>query len=211
MCAITIRNSLQVFLILTLSIFSLPHFLVLIENGTGAQNCRGPAAVSKDRAWRQGAEVTVNINPSNNLTSEQKDAIKQGFINWQNSNGSGGNNSGVTFVFTESATNVTGQKDKVQVNIQQPAASGPSAEAGLYDGQTYGPNADYLISAYINLSPGITSAAALTEKAAHEIGHTFGLHNCVACSSTESIMSPAPSATDPNAVRGIAVPLPAII
>lgn len=67
--------------------------------------------------------MTVNINPNNNLTTEQKNAIKQGFINWQNSNDSSGNNSGVTFVFTESATNVSGQLDKVQVNIQQPASA----------------------------------------------------------------------------------------
>jgi hypothetical protein len=170
-----------------------------------AQNCPGPATVSKDRAWLKGRQVTVNINPNNNLTTDQKNAVKQGFINWQNNNGSDGNDSGVTFVFEESTTDVSGQLNKVQVNIQQPT-SGPFAEVGLYDGTTYGPNVDYLVSAYINISPNVTSADALTEKIAHEVGHTFGLHNCSNCSSTQSIMSPAPSATDPNATRGISAP-----
>jgi hypothetical protein len=207
MSAIAFRKSVEPCLILTLGFFSLVYILVLIENDSEAQNCSGPATVSKDRAWRQGAQVTVNINPNNNLTTEQRNAIKQAFTNWEESNSLSGNSSGVTFVFTESATNVAGQKDKIQVNIQQPTTS-PTAEVGLHDGQTYGPNADYLISAYINLSPNVTLPAALTEKTAHEIGHTFGLHNCSTCSSTESIMSPAASATDPNATRGISGPTP---
>lgn len=170
-----------------------------------AQICAGPAIVSKDHAWRQGAEVTVNINPNSNLTTEQKNAIKQGFINWQNGNGPSGNNSGVTFIFTESSTSVAGQQDKVQVNIQ-PTITGGFAEVGLYAGRSHVPPTDYLTSAIITVSPDVTSAAALTEKIAHETGHTFGLHNCTNCPLTQSIMSNAPSATDANATRGISGP-----
>lgn len=144
----------------------------------------------------------MNINP-NNLTTEQKNAIKQGFINWQNSNGSSGNNSGVTFVFTESSTSVAGQQDKVQVNIQTPITGG-HAEVGLYLGRSNVPPTDYLRSAIITVSPNVTSPAALTEKIAHETGHTFGLHNCDSCSFTQSIMSGAPS--DPNGLRDISGP-----
>lgn len=50
--------------------------------------------------WPQGATVTVYIDPSYN--TDQTNAIKAAFTNWQNSTGPNGNSSGVTFTFTTS-------------------------------------------------------------------------------------------------------------
>lgn len=60
--------------------------------------CSTPEKLARTNGatWGQAAKVTVVINPSDFQTAEQRQAIQQGFITWQNAH----QNSGVTFTFT---------------------------------------------------------------------------------------------------------------
>lgn len=91
----------QLCLTIGLLICAVILLLNVVERRGCAQGCIVyPPQDPRDFAWRHGAHVIVNINPNNNLTSEQKEAIKCGFKMWEAANGRYGNNSGVTFDFT---------------------------------------------------------------------------------------------------------------
>src|SRR5215470_7863636 len=65
-----------------------------------AQSCTNPPTQSSTTAWPKNASVTVNIDPTAYPTQGERQAVQTAFTNWQNSNGSTGNGSGVTFSFT---------------------------------------------------------------------------------------------------------------
>lgn len=101
-------TSLAILLGLSLSIaIFAPLMLRVGAQGTPPTNCppaatptqcSNPGSQTKKQTWPQGANVTVNIDPSYNTT--QRNAIVQTFQNWQSAGGSSGNGSGVSFTFT---------------------------------------------------------------------------------------------------------------
>jgi hypothetical protein len=131
-----------------------------------------------NRAWRQGAEVRANIDPS--FSQEQRQAIQQTFQNW-----SGAADSGVTFTFTFNSEPVSGE-NSYQVNKQTPSTGGQAETGGSAT------EADRL-SAVTNINPGVTNTTALKHAISHETGHTFALGECTGCAASSSAMNPYPS------------------
>lgn len=132
--------------------------------------------------WRQGAELTVNIDPS--FSPDLKEAIKAGFRNWEGANGSTGNNSGVKFVrFTENLTPSTAPGTIQVTRSTQMTVGGQVNPVVGADG--------YVSRATIFIASCLTDTISMTGTIAHEIGHTFGLENCVTlpCGSGKTIMA----------------------
>src|SRR5438105_5008984 len=61
--------------------------------------------------WPQSAHITVVFAPGQ-FTDDEMNAITRGIMSWQNTNGPGGNGSGVTFEFT------VGTDPSGQINTQ---------------------------------------------------------------------------------------------
>lgn len=163
--------------------------------------CTNPGSLGRTSAWRQGAQISVNISslPSN-LQSCMLGAINA----WNQANGSGGNSSGVTFltptfnqtpvINLNSQNQITGSGTNVlQINYGQPnfTPSYPNepAPAGLERGQSDGTNR---INGVIVVNSSATNCAAITQTLAHELGHTFGLDECSGCAAGSSVMNSVP-------------------
>jgi hypothetical protein len=105
-------------------------FMAVITNVTAQQQCQNPPTQGQNTAWRSGATVTVNIDPTFN--AQQRQAIQTAFTNWANAGGSG-----VTFTFTFNSTPASGANTH-QVNNQAPSCGSTcQAETG---GTTSGGN-----------------------------------------------------------------------
>lgn len=123
----------------------------------------------------------MNIDP--NFSQLQRNAIEAAFTNWQNASG---NNSGVTFSFTYNSTPATGANTH-QVNRQTPSIGGQAETGGTANsGNTHRD------TAYTNIDSQVTDLTALTQVMAHEIGHTFGLTDCLICAAGTSVMNLPP-------------------
>lgn len=66
--------------------------------------CYPPLSLARTNgaSWPRGTNVTVFIDPDG-FSALENVAIRDAFINWQNSNRSRGNNSNVTFTFVSGA------------------------------------------------------------------------------------------------------------
>jgi hypothetical protein len=132
--------------------------------------------------WPQGAEVTVYIDPRYN--TNEANAIKAAFTNWENSRGASGNSSDVTFNFT--STQGSGNYRFSVLKDDAPVA-GVRAEV-----TNFSASQSRLQSATVKINPGVTNLMALTNAMAHEIGHTFGLGECETeseCRDDSTVMS----------------------
>lgn len=157
----------------------------LMGGATAQAPCRNPpvAADTGGATWPRGQEVTVFVRTGDFPTQQERDAVAAAFANWQNANGAGGNNSDVTF--------------RIMVVDELPAP-GPFQHRVLRD-------AGAVSGAFTNIShsggiierastplhPDITDPNVITDVLAHEIGHTFGLGDCVfpTCTAGDSVMA----------------------
>ena len=128
--------------------------------------------------------MTVYINSNDFQTTDEQNAIKQAFTNWQNSNAN--TNANVTFNFV-----VTPNPPYPQQINQYTVHRGPSDGDGM---SSIGTNdaTRQVTNASTAIDPVLTDLNMITDTMAHEIGHTFGLGNCPYpdCVSGGSIMGP---------------------
>ena len=174
------------FLIASCLLFLISRPMAAMQSG-----CTNPPTLLAGRAaaWPQNASVAVSISTS--FTTEQIVAIQNAFINWQNSSG---NTSGVTFVFTNPPPGA------LPFTVDRIQPSGGQGETG---GQTNGTNR---ISAFTNIDPQVTDPTAMTQVMAHEIGHTFGLDDCLTCAAGTSVMTLPPCCNFNETTIGRAAP-----
>jgi hypothetical protein len=142
--------------------------------------CSSPPRQSSPNGatWPQGAVINVAINP-NDFTIEQQAAIQDAFTSWQNSNSSSGNNSGVTFVFSASTSKPPG------TNVQY--VHREHTQTGAASALSFSGNDMQSVSTGIDTT--MTNADAIRNAMTHEIGHGFGLGDCLDCAQGSSVMS----------------------
>ena len=145
--------------------------------------CTDPGRLARTNGatWGQGATVTVVINPTDFPTDEQRQAIQQAFTTWKNST-SGAN---VNFTFTTGG-NPNGANNTYYVKRGSTTTGGDTNIAFTGDLTTTN---NRTTSAITILDSSITRTATLTNVMLHEIGHTFGLEDCVACTQGSTVMS----------------------
>jgi hypothetical protein len=128
--------------------------------------------------------VTVNIDPT--FTSQQQQAIRNSFGYWSASQA--GVDARISFSFTYNAAPTVGPGMPNPGNYQVYNAVPPDAPGG--SGETFRPTiAATLVDAYTYVNPGITNLSAFSQTMAHEIGHTFGLDDCPAGGTCQSVMA----------------------
>jgi hypothetical protein len=154
--------------------------------GSGASTTLIPGITGRPA----NTNVTVYIDPA--FQGEARAAVMAAFNNWQASNGPGGNNTGVTFTFTDTE----GGPNSHSVRRDAPT--------GTVRGYTDTDHLNGVITgAQTHLSPTVTNYDAILEVMVHEIGHGMGLDDCTGCSTSDSVMSAGPPAgADPNTVVG---------
>ncbi|HKR01097.1 MAG TPA: hypothetical protein VJT09_10515 [Pyrinomonadaceae bacterium] len=178
-----------------------------------AAQCATPASQTKKQAWPQGANITVNIDPTYN--TEQRNAIVQSFQNWQTAGGSAGNNSGVRFSFTYNSTPPSMTPPAGTYNVQVWNRDSPR-DSGYGGDNAVANNGTNAISQEIWINTKTTDPCALAQTAAHEIGHGFGLGDCSDCADGSSVMvegndgynslngTYGPTTCDNNTVKSVA-------
>lgn len=175
-----------------LFIFSSVYWNINSPQLVSAQICATPPTTAAEDAWTQGSSVVVNIDPA--YDTDQRATIAQAFANWNASRFATGNCSAVVFQTpTYAATPIAGpginptsiNDFRFQVYKQNP----PSAptDRGLTEGSSNAAGRQFHTWSYLNI--GVTVPEALKQLMAHEIGHTFGLGECVGCGSSKSVMN----------------------
>lgn len=132
------------------------------------------------KAWPRGAVVNVSIN-SNDFTAAQQAAIQAAFTNWQNANTSSGNNSAVTFTFSTSTSPPSDTSTNVHYVRREHTQTGSASalSAGEFVMQRVATGIDTTM----------TNVDAIRNAMTHEIGHGFGLGDCLDCAQGSSVMS----------------------
>jgi hypothetical protein len=150
--------------------------------------------------------VEVIFDQNSNWSDVEITAMTRAFESWNNSSGSNGNNSGVTFTGFQRGANPDSQSTQKYFVRKVAGHGNPSAfvsqnqNSGSFISMGY-----TTFDANINLVPSFDpEGLGLTGTMAHEIGHTFGLGDCYSCSNT--IMCSAcgvygPTACDNTSVR----------
>lgn len=189
----------------------------------GAQTCPAIGSLGASRAWPQNAKVTVRVNAFD-FTQAEFNCIKAVLDNWNAASGNGGNQSGVEFNVTYSTTMivVAGSGGVSKINTSDPYAYQINQPPQLQGadktvaGETaHNSNGSSLTAAVTNIHPKVgsslnsaTNCTALQHTVAHEIGHTFGLGECVNCPSGSSAMVGIPAGDYNNTTRGSSGPRP---
>ena len=181
---------------LLISVFSLGLAFVIVsaQSGTPAPppadcpptypvSCATPASASQLQTWPQGANVTVNIDPS--FSAAQTSAIQQAFTNWQSAGSANG--SGVRFTFTQSATPPSMEPPPGTFNAQVWNRNPPQAP-GKAGGMEATDNGTNMVAQEIWINTQTTDPCATAQTAAHEVGHGFGLGECNNCGAGSSVM-----------------------
>jgi hypothetical protein len=133
------------------------RFASLINRNVNAQTCPS-VGVTGYAAWPQGTTaptvVTVYIDPAWTDTN-QINALKQAFTNWQSANGVTGNNCRVTFTYTSTLGAGT---YRITVMREAPYTSGARGQVVRFGVNSLG----RMTSAIIDIDPGVTVTGALT-------------------------------------------------
>jgi len=194
-----LRKNVAIFLscYLIIASFLSVHSEAQTTCGTGTLNSTGPL-----QAWPQNALVSVNVNSNQFTQTEFDNCIRPVFDAYNLQNGATqGNYSGVRFSVTFGTNTVA-----VVNNNQADNASGISLGYQINRsstlpsnivGQTYrSDDGSHRDSAVTEVNTGVTDCTALRMNIAHEIGHTFGLGECVGCAAHTSVMNHRNSLND---------------
>jgi Metallo-peptidase family M12B Reprolysin-like len=139
-----------------------------------------PLARTNGATWPKGTNVTVVINPTAFPTTEQRDAIKAAFDTWQNAN----TNSGVTFTVTTGTQPAQGHTYYV---TRGTTTTGGDTNIGYTGSPSTTGNKTQ--SAVTIVDSTMTRLSTITNMMVHEIGHTFGLDDCMSCTQGSSMMT----------------------
>ncbi len=180
-------NLKLVFSLASLFIFSNISF-VDAQSGCNSTNCQPPPLRNPYSSWPKGPAVVVNIDPTFN--QDQSNAIKAAFTNWQNSNGPSGNGSGVTFSFTFNPPANTPSANQFQVIARNPGVDAVGGATSIYR------SGNRTTKAAADIDPMYTNMTAMAQTMAHEIGHTFGLGECLSCPTGTTVMQGADDLND---------------
>jgi hypothetical protein len=159
----------------------------------GAVPCRTPPLAPVSFAWPANQTIKVNISPA--FPSDQEAAIRAAFNAWARAD----TDSGLSFEFSNLAAEQAGAwggaKNTLQVNKKVPGCVGVGGQclAEVGEGGDLGTRRR---SGYVNISPSITDPLALQNAMAHEIGHTYGLDDCIWCAPGSSVMNGTSGPTD---------------
>ncbi len=164
--------------------------ILLVGSGTFSRADNPPCEVAPKLArtngasWPPGTPITVVINSSHFATSAEQDAIKQAFRIWQDANP----NSAVTFTFT-AATQQPPPGQDLNTNYVHRFNSPTGAESNIAFTGSATSEGNRTTSAVTAIDPTVTRLQTITQLMLHEIGHTFGLDDCLDCTHASTIMS----------------------
>jgi hypothetical protein len=158
----------------------------------------GNSQVAQEDGWASGQTINVQINTggSSGFGFSQSDAacINSAFLNWNAARVTGAASTNVYFsvtytsnpAVTENNGNTSGPAGYYSVNkvVQSPGNWGTTSR-GVGNNQGAASRRNAVTGLDVSLSGNCTG---LTEIAAHEIGHTFGLGDCGTCVSMSTLM-----------------------
>lgn len=146
--------------------------------------CATPAPLARTNgaSWPQGT-ITIIINPTDFPTDEQRGAIQSAFTTWQNTNP----NSGVRFTFTTGTQPAPGSQLNTYYVNRGTTTTGADTNIGFSG--SLNTTGNITESAVTILDSSITRLSTITNVMLHEIGHTFGLDDCMDCVQGSTIMS----------------------
>lgn len=134
-------------------------------------------------SWPQGATITVVINPADFPTDEEKQAIKASFDIWKQANPG----AGVNFTFTTGTQPAPGSDTNTFYIRRGSTASGGNTNIAFTGSLTTQGNKT--TSAVTTVDSTMTRTTTITGMMIHEIGHTFGLDDCLDCPHASTYMS----------------------
>lgn len=145
--------------------------------------CQDPGKLVRTNGatWASGAIVTVIINPTDFPTAEERQALQQAFTTWQSAN----TGSGVSFTFT-TGTDPNGAINTFYISRGTTQTGGATSISFTGSPSTEG-NATQ--SARTMIDSTMSRLETLTTVMDHEIGHTFGLDDCLGCPQGSTMMS----------------------
>jgi len=165
---------------------------LLTANADAQVPCATPPAQPEGQVttWKQGTTVNVMIDPT--FSPAEQQAIKDQFNKWKNA---GGANVSFNFVGASQAGGgaTSGGPPIVSVVRQIPDKKGPTAQGETEGFAWNGSRGD----TFIDINPGVTDPTAFIDVISHEIGHTFGLADCLTCPPGSSAMT-EPQTTNLN-------------
>lgn len=142
-----------------------------------------PLARTNGASWPKGTHVTVIINPAAFPSNEQQAAIKAAFATWENAN----KNSGVTFSFTTGTQPAPGLEINTYYITRGTTTTGGDTNIGYTGSPSTTGNKTQ--SAVTIVDTTMTRLSTITNMMVHEIGHTFGLDDCMSCTQGSTMMS----------------------
>lgn len=147
--------------------------------------CTAPAPLARTNgaSWPPGTNVTVIINPTDFSSTDQRNAIQAAFDTWHDANP----NSGVTFSYTTGTQPAPGSQLNTYYISRGTTTTGGDTNIGYSGSPSTSGNRTQ--SAVTIVDSTITRLSTITEMLLHEIGHTFGLDDCLDCAQGSTIMS----------------------
>lgn len=137
--------------------------------------------------WKPGATVTVTFDQNANFSTAEMDAMKTASLNWNNSSGPEGNNSGVTLAgFAPGGAPDPNTATNALYITRAPVGSALATTMVSANTSSY----PYTSVATVTIKEGVTWTYPpdLTSVMAHEAGHTFGLGDCYPACNGTSVM-----------------------
>lgn len=135
-------------------------------------------------SWPPDKTITVIINSTDFPTAEQRNSIEQAFTAWQNANPA----STVTFAFTTATAQPAPGQDLHTIYVQR-GSSPTGGDTNIAFTGSPTTQGNRTTSAVTTIDTSVTRLQTIMQIMLHEIGHTFGLDDCLDCASASTIMS----------------------